>query len=53
LEKVVLLNQLEMRVLSRLCKVWEANQSNHLRKVWEVNRSSRLYKALEAAQSNS
>jgi hypothetical protein len=49
----VLLNQLEMRVLSRLCKAWKANQSNHLRKAWEVNRSSRLYKALEVVQSNS
>jgi hypothetical protein len=49
----VLLNQLEMRVLSRLCKVWEANQSNHFRKAQEVNRSSRLYKVLEVAQSNS
>jgi hypothetical protein len=45
----VLLNQLEMRALSRLCKVWEANQSNHLRKAWEANRSNRLYKALEVA----
>jgi hypothetical protein len=33
-------------------RVWEANQSNHLRKAWGVNRSSHLYKALEVAQSN-
>jgi hypothetical protein len=45
----VLLNQLKMQVLNRLCKV---NQSNHLRKEWGVNRSSRLYKAMEVAQSN-
>jgi ssDNA-specific exonuclease RecJ len=53
LEKLVLLSQFVMRVLSRLYKVWEANQSNHLRKAWEVNQFSRLYKALEVAQSNS
>jgi hypothetical protein len=47
------LNQLEMRVLSHLCKAWEANQSNHLRKAWEINRISRLYKALEVVQFNS
>jgi hypothetical protein len=49
----VLLNQLEVQVLSRLCKAWKANQSNHLRKAWEGNRSRRLYKALEVTQSNS
>jgi hypothetical protein len=42
-------NQLEMRVLNRLCKVWEVNQSSHLRKAWEVNQSSRLYKVLVVA----
>jgi hypothetical protein len=47
-----MLSQFEMRVLSRLYKVWQANQSNHLRKAWEVNRSSHLYKALEVAQFN-
>jgi hypothetical protein len=50
LEKPVLLNQSEMRVLNRLYKV---NQSNHLRKAWGVNRSSHLYKAMEVAQFNS
>jgi hypothetical protein len=52
LEKLALLNQCEMRVFSRLYRVWEANQSNHLRKAWEVNRSSHLYKVMEVAQSN-
>jgi hypothetical protein len=51
-EKLVLLNQFEMRVFSHLYRVWEANQSNHLRKVWGVNRSIHLYKAMEVAQSN-
>jgi hypothetical protein len=49
LEKLVLLNQLEMQVLNRHCK---ANQSNRLCIAWEVNRSSRLYKAMEVTQSN-
>jgi hypothetical protein len=49
LGKLVLLNQFEMRVFSRLYRVWEANQSNQLRKAWGVNRSNRLYKALEVA----
>jgi hypothetical protein len=39
-------NQLEMQVLSRLCKVQEVNQSSRLCKVWEVNQSSRPYKVL-------
>jgi hypothetical protein len=58
LEKLVLLNLFETRVLSRLYKVWDANQSSHICKVqevklsrlckaWEVNRSSCLYKAME------
>jgi hypothetical protein len=46
-------NQLEMRVLKRLCKVWGVNQSSHLRKVWEVSQSNRLCKAREVVQSNS
>jgi hypothetical protein len=50
LEKPVLLNQLEMQVLNRHCKV---NQSNRLRKVWGVNQSSHLYKAMDVAQFNS
>jgi hypothetical protein len=52
LEKLVLLNQFEMRMLSHLYRVWEDNQSNHLRKAWGVNRSNHLYKALEVAKSN-
>jgi hypothetical protein len=44
LERLVLLNQLEMQALNHHCKV---NQSNRLRKAWEVSQSSHLYKTME------
>jgi hypothetical protein len=49
LEKLVLLNQLEMQALNHHCK---ANQFNHLHKVWEVSQFSRLYKTMEVNQFN-
>jgi hypothetical protein len=52
LGRLVLLNQFEMRVLSRLYRACKANQSNRLRKAWEVNQFSCLYKVMEVTQSN-
>jgi hypothetical protein len=46
-------NQLEMQVLSRLCKVWEVNLSSRLRKAREVSQFSHPYKALGVVQSSS